>query len=316
MANNIIGVKNNNTILPYQAATRQSKWIDISAAVSGTNWSNTRAVARFRADSNNVWSMECNIDGQLSSQATVIDLVITGIAAKSSVDQTGSSHLWHNSAGHFPTARFIISNASTTNTSLYAATATPDNLTRAEFQFNVELNAEPTTYTTAANMEGVTAVDVWIAPVSSGVAGIFPATNAELDNVTATRLGLKQYLHGTTYNGGNAPTVTVSIGGALSSITFSSFIPRQMQDGSWVVSVKFYAAVTVGARVQQNFKVANMKIVNYHAISVTDTNINMWGYAQTSINDGEFVILHANTSVGSYIVCGEFKLYEKPTWAY
>jgi hypothetical protein len=37
---------------------------------------------------------------------------------------------------------------------------------------DVELNAEPTTYTTAANMEGVVAADVYIPPASAGIQGL------------------------------------------------------------------------------------------------------------------------------------------------
>jgi hypothetical protein len=37
---------------------------------------------------------------------------------------------------------------------------------------DVELDAEPTTYTTTANMEGVVAADVYIAPAAAGTAGL------------------------------------------------------------------------------------------------------------------------------------------------
>ena len=43
-------------------------------------------------------------------------------------------------------------------------------------------------------------------------AGGVAVLSSALDDATATQLGLKQYLHGTTYNGGIAPTVTAGSG--------------------------------------------------------------------------------------------------------
>lgn len=50
-----------------------------------------------------------------------------------------------------------------------------------------------------------------------------------LTDAQATALGMKAYFHGTTYNGGNAPTVS---GSGFSNLR-SLFIPYQMQDGTW-----------------------------------------------------------------------------------
>ena len=49
-----------------------------------------------------------------------------------------------------------------------------------------------------------------------------------MSNAEATLRGLKQYLHGTAYNGGNAPTV-----GGVAGVTRGVFVPYQTQDGTW-----------------------------------------------------------------------------------
>jgi hypothetical protein len=52
-----------------------------------------------------------------------------------------------------------------------------------------------------------------------------------MDDATATRLGLKKYVHGTTYFNGIAPTITATASGLVVGV--NSIIPYQMQDGSW-----------------------------------------------------------------------------------
>ena len=125
-------------------------------------------------------------------------------------------------------------------------------------------------------------------------------------------MGLKQYLHGTTYNGGNAPTVA---GTNVSSVTRGVFIPRQMQDGTWrlafnvqIVSSSVTAVsptvngVTSNTAARQSFNASNSGI-SLGANAAIDANTNIFTLASTA----------ASTS---WYFSGEIELASKPTWAY
>lgn len=60
----------------------------------------------------------------------------------------------------------------------------------------------------------------------------YATSNENFDNVIASQRGQKTYYHGTTYNGGNAPTVS----GTSVTIDRAAFRPRQDQAGNWFVA--------------------------------------------------------------------------------
>lgn len=176
---NIIGVRNNSTIVPYVGATKRTKQLtlvkttDITVATSGATLGTyliTRAVAIFYADSAGIWRMIYNL--RLSCDAgTRADITVTfpnvvfkntaafkqacSVGVSATVEITGAAYTYP--AGSSNTVIVEHAGGSTTGYQISG---------------DVELNSEPTTYTTAANMEGVVAADVYIAPASASVDGL------------------------------------------------------------------------------------------------------------------------------------------------
>lgn len=153
--------------------------------------------------------------------------------------------------------------------------------------------------------------------VSSQSAGLLPATNANLDDATATRLGLKQYLHGTTYKDTIAPTVTLfSGGGTLTSVDLGKFIPYQLQDGTW--RLKFTISVTLSSAVRtiEGVSVNGIIAPAYtQAISACPVNtIPAKGTFYLSTNN--FFCEHSSVTNTGAQFSGDVELNAKPTWAY
>jgi hypothetical protein len=157
--------------------------------------------------------------------------------------------------------------------------------------------------------------------VAENSAGLFPAYNTNLDNATATRLGLKQYLHGATYNGGSAPTITYySGGGSLSSVERGRFVPKQLQDGTWVldfnIAVTFSSATRTGAEISINGAVAKNTANFFQAVySFVGSSLTVGGSYVTP-NTGRIAIGHASGTSTTYFWSGSIELESKPTWAY
>jgi hypothetical protein len=155
--------------------------------------------------------------------------------------------------------------------------------------------------------------------VSDTAPGLFPAANSSLSDATATRLGLKNYLHGTNYNGGNAPTVTL----ANFTVKRASFTPKQMQDGSWKLHMDVsLEGGTLSAAATYLFDIAGIVFLdttNYkQSLSVYQSN-SLTGQAFAVPNDNDIRYEHAgNVDLSSRFVSfnGEVELKLKPTWAY
>lgn len=134
----------------------------------------------------------------------------------------------------------------------------------------------------------------------------------------ATKLGHKIYSHGTNYNGGNSPTITLaSGGGTLSSVDDSMFIPYQMQDGSW--RMKFNVAVTLSStsRTGANLAVAGLTFATTNSLAITATSATTAAdIAIQRANGSQLSITHASQSTTSYRYSGDIPLEAKPTWAY
>lgn len=146
----------------------------------------------------------------------------------------------------------------------------------------------------------------------------FPTT---LDDIAATRLGFKSYAHGTSYNGGNAPTITLSAGGGtLSSVQVGEFIPYQMQDGSW--RLKFNIATSLSSTTRTNVTLAvngitflaNAGNTPQHAVSCWNTvsGVDAAAVQNTNTIEANF----SSTSINRCSFSGDVKLASKPTWAY
>lgn len=151
--------------------------------------------------------------------------------------------------------------------------------------------------------------------------GLVPYDHSTLDNASATRLGLKPYVHGTSYNGSVAPTVTLSGGGgSLSSVPLAEFIPYQLQDGTWHCKLTMQISVSSTSRTTANIAVNGLTFAsvggNGQAVAGWEDSGSTAKYAVAKSNSGTFEIAHAATNSTAYYIMGDVKLASKPTWAY
>lgn len=153
-------------------------------------------------------------------------------------------------------------------------------------------------------------VAVGFGQVSGTASGLMPANLANLDDVAATRMGLKSYSHGTTYNGGNAPTISGLSGLAVQQ---SSFIPYQMQDGSW--RLKFNIEMTFTSGTTVDFSVNGLVFSANNAVVVYAGGANQGPRASTNAGLGSFTVRYTTASTAAFI-SGDVSLASKPTWAY
>lgn len=158
--------------------------------------------------------------------------------------------------------------------------------------------------------------------VSSSTQGAFPASNSSLDDATATRLGLKQYLHGTAYNGGtnptlNGPNVTSAQSGF--SVGRASFVPYQMQDGTWRLRFTMNCGFTsatglTSITISINgviFAPPNQAMSSFFAGSSAGTRSFTNDSASTIV-----VQVSGGVNTNGVGVSGDVELTSKPTWAY
>lgn len=199
-ASNKLGIMGNNVIVPYTAATRQSKWLNFDQSsgaysVSGTNWSTVKAYFMFYADSSGLWRARFNIRGTLSVGASSVVLTVNSVT-------------FDGNSGNFQAASAVTDAAGEAGRAYVSAGASTITIDTPSFTSggwsvsgDVALASNPTTYTTAANMEGVTSVYVYIAPASATAAGLLNYYDAGTFSATFN-LGM--------YTGSSGNTVTIS----------------------------------------------------------------------------------------------------------
>lgn len=150
----------------------------------------------------------------------------------------------------------------------------------------------------------------WIA------AGVFDPTT--LSDAQATQLGYKEYLHGTSYNGGNAPTITLTAGGGtLSSVNRGSFIPYQTQASVW--RMRFNISVTLSSTARTSVNLTVNGVTSYNgAIQAVSGGPAAAVAANSYWQSNSAVIETANASTSSttWQYSGDIALDSKPTWAY
>jgi hypothetical protein len=126
---------------------RQTKQVALTTT-GPAGWSPARALGRFYCDSNGVWKINFTISGTFTSAAvTSISVGITGITFKNVTNANTSISATVGTAT--PSRAYTAPNTGTMTTDGFSTTT---NLII--FSGDAELDSEPTTYTTQANMEG------------------------------------------------------------------------------------------------------------------------------------------------------------------
>lgn len=140
-----------------------------------------------------------------------------------------------------------------------------------------------------------------------------------MDNATATRLGYKSYSHGTTYNGGNAPTVTLTGGGGTLSSVTANFVPYQMSDGTWRMKFNLYGIVSSASRTFMTYAVNGVTfrsgITQPIASFISGANVPPRAYVDNGSSTIALDFNAATTNTQGH-VSGDVALESKPTWAY
>lgn len=151
--------------------------------------------------------------------------------------------------------------------------------------------------------------------------GPYPGDVTAMDDATATRLGLKSYHHGTTYNGGNSPTITLAGGGGvLVAVEICELLPYQLQDGSWRLKGNVVVELDLQSRTLVRLSIAGV---------VFKTNPN-GGQSCSGDANTTAGLNRINVGSGSGLVSVEFDsvlnaggrfsfdaaLDSKPNWAY
>lgn len=170
---------------------------------------------------------------------------------------------------------------------------------------------------------------VGVGLVAKDSAGLLPAYNSNLDDATATRLGLKQYLadkaggaNDIAYFGGNKATLTASdnVTVAISSVTRAVLIPYQTQDGNWRLKFNINFVLPSATRTTASVFINGVTSATYNqatsSSAVTSTATNIWSLCYASTNPVRIQSLHASAATTEYIYSGDIELASKPTWAY
>ena len=197
--------------------------------------------------------------------------------------------------------------------------------------FNVTITAAGLLQIVMPNVTGFTSASINYALNAPAVGTTFPlsvspnsinVTNAASDYSANTKLGLMQYQHGTTYNGGNSPTVS----GGTWTQERGVFVPYQMADGSWRMRFNITGLGT-GSNDALTILIAGVTFKNvtnyFQAVTILDqsTQGSTSGRSHTgraNPNTGNIVILIESvvSLANRWGISGDIELDSKPTWAY
>jgi hypothetical protein len=135
----------------------------------------------------------------------------------------------------------------------------------------------------------------------------------------ATKLGLKQYLHGSSYNGGFSPTVSLYAGSGTLTVNRALFIPYQMQDGTWRMKLTIKVSTSVNnstLSIAINGITFKNILEHYQPLTVmSDTNIPYTSSGSVSPGNS-FLSCYTATATSGFRVSADVELESKPTWAY
>lgn len=171
----------------------------------------------------------------------------------------------------------------------------------------------------ADHQKGVTSGLVPVNGLSAASITLIDSTDNYSGN---TKLGFMQYSHGTSYNGGIAPTVTLSAGGGtLTTLYMGEFIPYQMASGAWRMKFNIDVLLSTATRTSATFAVNGITFFNnggdgQAVAGWANSGSVPIGYAVANSNLGTVSVGQASLSTGHYTVSGDVRLASKPTWAY
>lgn len=141
---------------------------------------------------------------------------------------------------------------------------------------------------------------------------------ASMSDSEATALGYFQYFHGTTYNGGIAPTVA----GSTATVRNGAFVPYQTKAGAW--RLRFNISVDTTATARTSYALTVNGVVwktlsgtgTFHAVTgmVCSASAAPLTYVPGGSNTVEFA--YPSSSQACHISSGDVELDSKPTWAY
>ena len=156
--------------------------------------------------------------------------------------------------------------------------------------------------------------------VQGNSAGLMPATNTNLDDASATRLGLKQYVAGTTYTNG---TLSITSGQAGFAVVRGVLVPYQTNDGTWRLKFNVATSFTSAsvASIAVTLSGVTFKNVNNYVQPVTampgGSSSVAVSLAYASPNAGTITIqTTTSVSINGVHFSGDVELDSKPTWAY
>lgn len=158
------GIRGVNSIVPAQDVTKRTKQIDISSNVTGSVALSSvdLAVAVFYADSDGNWRMVYNIKATApSATRTGISLYVSGITFDSNGNQAVSAYESANQ----------VTGAAVGGSNRIAMDHAFDTTDEYSSSGDVSLDSEPTTYTTAANLE-TTDVAAYVPEATASVPGL------------------------------------------------------------------------------------------------------------------------------------------------
>lgn len=141
----------------------------------------------------------------------------------------------------------------------------------------------------------------------TGTVGIDPT---KMSNVDATRLGLKQYLVGTAYNGGVTPTLS---GGNYTSTNRGVIIPYQTQANIW--RLRFNIDYNTSATTSADCDLSGVSWNGTSAITCMTTGL-IQAYCCRNYGTNSFAVRAASGNEGRWLLSGDVELTAKPSWAY
>lgn len=171
MTSGFLGSPSGNVIVPVANLQKRTKELtlvlttDITCTQTGFSVTSCKAIFYSDSSSPSNWRVKVNLNTQFNS-ASITDLTITftNLVFKSTTNQAAS--------GFYGVTALSPRCACIANTGQVAISSAATTANGVAISFDVELNAEPTTYTVAANMEGAANVAAYIPPASATQAGL------------------------------------------------------------------------------------------------------------------------------------------------